>query len=86
MSEYSESDNMHTSTSEFYISMPLISVHSLKLEDTLSIFCKVGLVVMNSYFCLSGKVFFFFFPVFLPFVEVLPQHMEVPRLGVQLEL
>ena len=30
--------------------------------------------------------FFFFFFVFLTFLEPLPRHMEVPRLGVQLEL
>ena len=29
--------------------------------------------------------FFFFFFVFLPFLGLLPQHMEVPRLGVQSE-
>ena len=30
--------------------------------------------------------FFFFFLIFLPFLGPLPQHMEVPRLGVQSEL
>ena len=30
--------------------------------------------------------FFFFFLVFLSFLEPLPQHMEVPRLGVSSEL
>ena len=30
--------------------------------------------------------FFFFFVVILPFLELLPPHMEVPRPGVQLEL
>ena len=30
--------------------------------------------------------FFFFFFVFLPFLEPLSRHMEVPRLGVELEL
>ena len=29
---------------------------------------------------------FIFFLVFLPFLGSLPQHMEVPRLGVELEL
>ena len=29
---------------------------------------------------------FFFFLVFLPFLELLPQHMEVPRLGFESEL
>ena len=29
---------------------------------------------------------FFFFFVFLPFLGPLPRHMEVPRLGVELEL
>ena len=31
------------------------------------------------------KIIIFFF-VFLPFLGPLPQHMEVPRLGVQSEL
>ena len=31
-------------------------------------------------------LFFFFLFVFLPFLGPLPQHMEVPRLGVELEL
>ena len=30
--------------------------------------------------------FFFFLFDFLPFLGPLPQHMEVPRLGVELEL
>ena len=30
--------------------------------------------------------FFFFFCPFLPFLGLLPQHMEVPRLGVESEL
>ena len=32
------------------------------------------------------SLFFFFFFVFLPFLGLLPQHMEVPRLGVESEL
>ena len=31
-------------------------------------------------------LFFFFFFVFLPFLGLLPQHMEVPRLGIEWEL
>ena len=30
--------------------------------------------------------FFFFFFVFLPFLGPLPRHIEVPRLGIELEL
>ena len=30
--------------------------------------------------------FIFYFLFFLPFVGLLPRHMEVPRLGVQSEL
>ena len=32
------------------------------------------------------KILFFFFLVFFPFLGLLPQHMEVPRLGAELEL
>ena len=35
---------------------------------------------------LSETIFFFNFFVFLPFFGALPQHMEVPRLGVESEL
>ena len=46
---------------------------------------------LYGYFCdhifwLEVIVFFFFFFVFLPFLGPLPQHMEVPRLGVESEL
>ena len=37
-----------------------------------------------SLFCKFYCIFFFF--VFLPFLGLLPQHMEVPRLGVELGL
>ena len=36
--------------------------------------------------CLSFKSFFFFFFFFFGFLGQRPQHMEVPRLGVELEL
>ena len=36
--------------------------------------------------CWLGAFFFFFFLVFLPFLELLLRHMEVPKLGVELEL
>ena len=37
--------------------------------------------------CINGSVFLLlFFVVFLPFLGLLPWHMEVPRLGVELEL
>ena len=39
---------------------------------------------MMSFYLFSSNFFFFF--VFLPFFWPLPQHMEVPRLGVQSEL
>ena len=32
---------------------------------------------------MSGHLFFYF--IFLPFLGPLPRHMEVPRLGVELE-
>jgi len=32
------------------------------------------------------KIFFFFFFVFLPYLGPIPQHMEIPRLGVESEL
>ena len=35
---------------------------------------------------LSGSFILFYFFVFLPFLGLLPGHMEVPRLGVQSEL
>ena len=38
-------------------------------------------------FLVKAEIFFlFYFFVFLPFLGMLPWHMEVPRLGVQLEL
>ena len=36
--------------------------------------------------CLFTFSFFLFLFVFLPFLGLLPQHMDVPRLGVELEL
>ena len=38
------------------------------------------------YDLMNDSFFFFFFLSFLPFLGLLPQHMEVPRLGVQSEL
>ena len=40
---------------------------------------------LRHYFEENFLVFFFFF-FLLPFLGPLPQHMEVPRLGVELEL
>ena len=42
---------------------------------------RMGWILM----ALESFAFFFFF-VFLPFLRLLPRHMEVPRLGVQSEL
>ena len=38
--------------------------------------------------CTTGEIplFFIYLFVFLPFLGPLPRHMEVPRLGVKLEL
>ena len=43
----------------------------------------VGSFVLTYFFVCVGVCFFF---VFLPFLGPLPEHMEVPRLGVQTEL
>ena len=52
----------------------------------LSLFLPLSPKLPSSYS--SYRFFFFFFGlfVFLPFLGLLPQHMEVPRLGVQSEL
>ena len=52
------------------------------LLQVLKIQCKYKIFPNESY----PQLFFFFFLVFLPFLGQLPWHMEVPRLGVELEL
>ena len=47
---------------------------------------KEARVTQIKYMVLFFFFFFFFFLVFLPFIGLLPRHMEVPRLGVELEL
>ena len=48
------------------------------------------LSILSAQFVVNPKLLFFFyfilFFVFLPFPGSLPRHMEVPRLGVELEL
>ena len=46
--------------------------------------CCVGVRASFLYYDVTEFLFLFF--VFLPFLELLPWHIEVPRLGVESEL
>ena len=50
------------------------------------LFSHRGYYKLLSRFSFFLNLFIYLFFVFLPFLEPLPQHMEVPRLGVELEL
>ena len=71
------------------VHFPNVSKHldvvSMKTEHLVYLFVWVFrfcFVFAFLFIYLSFVFFFFFFLVFLPFLEPLPQHMEVPRLGV----
>ena len=69
------------------ISLPW-KVHSIPLEDYTSL-CFFWFFVSVYFWVIINKSFFFHIPpsscpffFFLPFLEPLPRHMEVPKLGV----
>ena len=61
------------------------SVVSTNLSST-SLICSSASCILLLATSKKSVVFLFFVFVFLPFLGPLPQHMEVPRLGVKSEL
>ena len=61
---------------------------SLNPQNLDNDWCILGspLMPVRQHDIIQCLVSFFFFLVFLPFLGLLPQHMEVPRIGVKLEL
>ena len=80
---------MLSSVEHLVLCLVVIYIPSLEkhlLRHSAHFLIRLGFLMLykqGQHFFLS-LVFFFF--VFLPFLGLLPQHMEVPRLGVQLEL
>ena len=64
--------------------LPFLLSYKFLIVESCAMFCVI-LVIFPGLILVSFLFFFFFFVFFrsfLPFLGRLPQHMEVPRLGV----
>ena len=76
---------MLSSVEHLVLCLVVIYIPSLEkhlLRHSAHFLIRLGFLMLYK----QGQHFFLSFFVFLPFLGLLPQHMEVPRLGVQLEL